>query len=300
VQVVSALIAYEAVTFADYDRNRLLMNQCFKVAEKEYEQVIHFGKMIKDSLEEKLFQEEAYAIDIVSHHSGPTRPAPPPTTTTIARAVAAANLASPTAATSRRTFLDIKSTYLKHSTHCERLAQAVLDYYKTVQQEIQKTLVSRLVLVGLLQNALQTKVQISMFGLNYNLTRKPDKLFFIGVAGNLMSYFFGIIEFLEFFELVYNYFEDSSNKMADMLKSEYVTLEYKQFDIRRLRQKRIRIAYIFGVLFGLVYMMLWVYLLVNFIMTFVCPNHLWNINFNVPEGCVKVNKTLFGRARERD
>jgi len=255
VQVVSALISYEAVTFADYDRNMFLMEQCRKVAEKEYAEVTRFGQMIKASLEE----DEAYTNDVGSTPS----------------------------------VGDIREIYLKHSIHCERLAQVVNDYYKAVQQEIQKSLVSRLVLVGLFQNALQTKVQITMFGLNYSLTGDIDYLFFIGVVGNLMSYLFSIAEFVEFFSLLQIYFEDSHIRIAGMLQNEHVTLKYKQYDIRRLRKKRISIAYVFGAVFILIYVVGWIYLSVNFVMTFVCEKHIWNVKFDVLNGCLKVdeNKT---------
>jgi len=246
VQVVSALISYEAVTFADYDRNRFLMRQCCEVADSEYEEVKRFGQTIKESLEEDATPSGSFA-----------------------------------------SVVDIRDTYMKHSKACERLAQAVNDYYKAVQQEIQKSLVSRLLLVGLLQNALQTKVQITMFGLNYSLTKDIDYLFFIGVVGNLMSYLLSIGEFFEFFSLLHNYFEESHIRIAGMLQNEHVTLKYKQYDIRRLRQKRINIAYIFGAVFILIYMVLWVYLLVNFIMIFVCKQHMWNFNVNFPKGCLK-------------
>jgi len=127
--------------------------------------------------------------------------------------------------------------------------------------------------------------------LNYSLTNDIDYLFFIGVVGNLMSYLFSISEFFEFFSLLRNYFEDSSSGIANMLKNEHATLKYMQYDIRRLREKRISIAYIFGAVFFLLYMVLWFYLLVNFIMIFACEKHMWNFKLNAPEGCVDENKT---------
>jgi len=298
VQVLSALVSYEAVTFADYDRNRFLMNQCQEVAERELALVQRYGNSIQDLRAEAEEEEQICALRNSKEDPRFESNSAPAMSSCTANANLTSSFSAPavvhnmaTASTIRSTLDNTRETYAKHAQHCESLAQAVNGYYKAMQQEIQKSLVSKLVLVGLLQNALQTKVQITMFSLNYSLTEEIDKLFFIGVVFNLAAYAFSIVEFFDFFSLLYSYFQDHQKKMAGMLQNEHVVLKYKQYEIRRLRKKRINIAYWFGVVFIVIYTALWIYLLLNFIMVFVCPRHMWNISFHLMDGCLKVDSS---------
>lgn len=246
VQVFSALVSYEAVNFADYQRNRDLMTKFKKVAQTELNEVENFGKQLMDAPVEDVQQTEAERVD------------------------------------------QERECRENHARHCRQLFQAVDDYYKTLQQEIQKSMVAKLVLVGLFQNALQTKVQITMFSLNYTLTNDVDILFLVGVVGNLAGYFISIVESILLVMLLYDYVNKDEFEMRAMLQSDYVLLKYWQFDVRKHRRTRLVCAYCFGGFFVIIYIAFWLYCLVNFIMVFECNSHVWNISLWPPDGCAKV------------
>merc|ERR1712032_296650 len=187
--------------------------------------------------------------------------------------------------------LRIRETYENHRTRIESLCKAVHEYYRAMQQEIQKQFLVKVVLVGGFQNALQTKVQITMFSLNYSLTGDVDVLFFVGVVGNLLTYLVSISDCFEFFCLCKTYFGSDEQKMTNMLKNEHVWLRYNQYETRARQKERLNMAYVFGIIFTVLYIVFWLYQVCNFLMIFVCESHMWNIGFPPSHGCTQVNRS---------
>merc|ERR1712194_106517 len=93
-------------------------------------------------------------------------------------------------------------------TDIKDLINAVKEYYRAVQSQFQRAL-AKLLFVGCLQNAIQTKVQITVFALNWTLTQGADLhgsyfdagAFVLGVATNNLGYLFTIFETFDFVKL---------------------------------------------------------------------------------------------------
>jgi len=178
--------------------------------------------------------------------------------------------------------------------HCDSHFQAVDNHHKTMQQEVNKSTI-QLVLVGFLQNAIQLKVQITMFSLNYSLTGEVEKLFLFGIVGNFASYCFNLSDCWDLFSLFMSFHKDTRamERMKAKMKKNLV-LNIEQFEVLEHRRKFLKVACVVFLMFTVCFILFFVYLLVNFAMIFQCHSRIWNISIPPLHGCVELPATHVG------
>jgi len=174
--------------------------------------------------------------------------------------------------------------------HCRSHFQAVDNHHKTMQQEVNKSMIL-LVLVGFLQNGFQLKVQVTMFSLNYSLTGEVEKMFLFGIVGNFASYCFNLSDCWDLFSLFMSFHKDTREmeRMKEKMK-ENLVLNIKQFEVLEHRRKFLKMACVVFLMFTVCFILFFVYLLVNFAMVFQCDHRIWNISISPWHGCVELPK----------
>merc|ERR1712192_12736 len=171
------------------------------------------------------------------------------------------------------------------------LAVAITKYYEHWQITLQRALVAKLIVVGFCQNAIQTKVQMTMFSLSKNLTGDVDPLFLLGVVGNLIGYLLSIADMMDLWKL---YRSRRDRNLLKNIQSDDIKLRYLKFEELRLRQKRVSIAGCGMFLFAFLYIAFFVYQSINFAMIMlVCDESIWNVPTSASSGngCYQENNS---------
>jgi len=173
---------------------------------------------------------------------------------------------------------------VQHSGQAEGslVAHEVAGYLRELQAQLHRLLV-KLFLVGFVQNAVQTKLQITFLSLDFNQKGTCDPLFCIGIVLNLAGYFMSL---LDVFDIVKLRVEYKKKLITSLLKG--TKPRFEQAETIEVLRTRVAFCFFVGFFFTIAYLAFYVYLWFNFTMLFLCPSHIWNVNVQHPsEGCVQ-------------
>lgn len=173
--------------------------------------------------------------------------------------------------------------------------QDILQYLREVQIVLRRAY-ARLVLVGFLQNAVQTKVQIVLLSLGTYVSEGHNEYAYgllFGVVGNMFGYLLSIFDVFEILELGTRQFYQQQEKVSKILEQRQQNMCRQQettgrdmiFDEINHRRFYIKVQFCICVIFSLIYLVFFIYLCLAFGMFFKCESHIWNLHWPLADGC---------------
>lgn len=167
----------------------------------------------------------------------------------------------------------------------DRVGAGFRSYLAEVTGQLSRSAIN-FIYVGVLQNAVMCKIQISFLSLDMFLENgRVQPLLLIGVIGNLLVLLIVLFDFFEIFEL-YNKFHMQTARLWQAI--EELDCRFRKEDDRKLLLQYNRICFGFKVslIAGVPFLFLVLYEWLNFVMVFRCEDHVWNFAFPPQSGCV--------------
>lgn len=153
---------------------------------------------------------------------------------------------------------------------------------------------ARFVLMGILKNGLQSKMQVSFLSLDRFLRSQhgeqpPNILLLLGVILNILGCICSLGEVYEVRKLSGDIGQDAEKVQKIMTdRAVHVNINYGMQIVKYMIQSRIMIFLLFWL--GICYALFVLYQVVNLCMVFQCNHYVWNLHFDgLMAGCVAMH-----------